>query len=35
MVSLQEADRGMCGDGFTTFTDAEIKRHIEWGGTVG
>jgi hypothetical protein len=27
MVSIEESMRGMCGDGFTTFTKAEIEDH--------
>jgi hypothetical protein len=30
MVSLSDVEKGMCGDGFTTLTKDDIKRHNEY-----
>lgn len=30
MTSLSEVSRGMCGDGFTTFTQKQLNDHENW-----
>lgn len=34
MVTIAESMRGMCGDGFTTFTRSEIDNHNKYASTL-